>query len=264
MTALPFSATPMTLSVVLPVYGNALNLRPLHARLTAALAALPAMAPTIGTAWALIFVDDACPFGSGAVLHELAAADPCVTVISLPQNVGQHRAILAGLRAARGTWTVIMDADLQDPPEAIGALLHAAETGPVNAVFAGRRGRYESWPKLLTSRLFKAVQSLAAGVPRDAGLFVLIDARLRSRLLAMAAEPLMVGVPPSIVAMIGCAGLPLRSIPITREARTAGESTYTPVLRMRSARRAIGWALRWKWLRARGRVGLTETPEGYA
>lgn len=251
LNAKDLSIAAPSLSVVLPVYGNALNLRPLHARLTQVLNACTQH-------YELIFVDDACPYGSGDVLKALAAADPQMMVITLPRNMGQHCAVIVGLQAARGPWTLIMDADLQDPPEALPLLLAAAigaDQGqpaaadrPVAAVFAGRRGRYESLAKLFTSRVFKMALHLITGAPRDAGMFVLISEALRERLLQMAADRRMAGFPPFVVAMIGCAGLPVRSIPVTRAVRVEGESTYTPALRFRTAARAIRWAIRWKWI----------------
>ena len=88
-------------------------------------------------------MDDACPEGSGAAIADLAARDPRVRGISLSRNVGQQRAAWLGLSASRGAWAVVMDADLQDPPEAVPALLSAA-TPDVDAVLAAWTGRYEA------------------------------------------------------------------------------------------------------------------------
>ncbi len=219
-------------SVVVPVYRNAATLDELYERL---LPALGAAGP-----FELVFVDDACSGGSQPALGRLAARDARVRVIRLERNVGQHRAILAGLEQVRGAWTVVMDADLQDPPEAVPQLLERASRGDVAAVFAGRRGRYESVPRLVTSRLFKRLLHLLCGVPADAGLFVALDRSLVNRLLAMN------GSEPFVVAMIGCTGLPMASIPVARARRPGGRSAYTVPARTRSAWRAVVWVVSWK------------------
>src|SRR5205814_350062 len=121
-----------SVSVVVPVYRNTETLEELHRRLDAALGAA-------GVDFELVFVEDACPAGSLAVLRRLEAADPRVGVLALPRNVGQHAAVLRGLARARGRAVVVMDADLQDPPDAVPALLARRAQGPA-AVFAGRRG----------------------------------------------------------------------------------------------------------------------------
>jgi glycosyltransferase involved in cell wall biosynthesis len=219
------------LSVVVPVYRNAGTLRELHRRLHAALA---------GVDCELIFVDDASPDPSRDVLAELAVADEATALVALDENVGQHRAVLAGLARGRGSWSVILDADLQDPPEAIRALLERARAGDVDAVFAGRRGEYESSSRLRTSRLFKRTLHLMCGVPPDAGIFVLLSRRLVDRLVALR------GPAPFVVAMVGCVGLPMASIPVERAARVNGDSAYSTWARAKSAWRAFVWVAAWK------------------
>jgi polyisoprenyl-phosphate glycosyltransferase len=212
------------LSVIVPVYGNAGTLEELHRRVRAAAA---------GRDLQLILVDDASPDRSGRVISNLAARDPAVEPLFLQRNVGQHAAVIEGMRRARGHWTVVMDADLQDPPEAIPALLGAAGDG-VDVVFAGRRGRYESRFRLLTSRIFKRALAAVTGVPTDAGMFFAANGRAVDRLLRMT------GHAPFVIAMIGRAGLRTRSIPVERD-RGSG-TRYTPAMRLRSAIRGLRWA----------------------
>ena len=223
----------LDLSVVVPVYGNADTLRTLHERLVRALdgAAL---------AFEVLFVDDASPDRSRAVLEELASSDPRVALLGLERNVGQQQAVIAGLAQARGAWVVVMDADLQDPPEAILALLAHGRLG-YKAVFAGRRGAYESPLRLLTSRLFKRLLSLLCGVPADAGIFVAMHRSLVERLLKMG------GPKPFVVAMIGCAGLPMATLPVVRDVRPNGASAYSTWGRIKSGWRGIAFVLAWKW-----------------
>ncbi len=217
-------------SVVVPVYRNAETLRELHRRVTEALA---------GHTHELVFVDDGCDAGSGAVLRELADADANVDIVELGTNGGQHAAVLAGLERARGEWMVVLDADLQDPPEAIPELLAARESG-ADAVFAGRRGNYESRFRLLTGRGYRRLLALLTGVPADAGIFVAVSRPMRDRLLELQREA--PNRRPSVVAMIGCAGLPVASVPVARAARAVGESEYSGAKRLRVALDAIVWA----------------------
>jgi len=222
-------------TVVVPVYRNADTLEELHRRLARVFEAR-------GMEFEVVFVDDACPSGSLDVLRKLAQLDPRVAVVALARNAGQHRAVLAGLSLARGRWMVVLDADLQDPPEAIPCLLEKGEEG-FGAVFAGRRGRYESAGRLVTSRLFKRLLSLlcsAGSGLADAGLFVALDRAMAARILSMENGP------PFVVAMIGCAGLPVVSVPVERSPRRRGESAYGSWGRWKSGLCGVAWVIRWR------------------
>jgi polyisoprenyl-phosphate glycosyltransferase len=218
-------------SIVVPVHRNAATLYELHRRLDEVLG------PRLRE---LVLVDDACPEGSSAVIGELANSDPRVRQVALPQNVGQHAAVLAGLRKASGDWVAVLDADLQDPPESVPDLLDRAGAGDVQAVFGGRRGHYESRGRILTSRVFKRLQRALVGVPVDAGLFVVLSRELVDQLLAMG------GPSPSLVVMIGCTGRKTTSVPVPREPRREGDSAYSHMTRLLSAWRAVRWAMWWK------------------
>jgi glycosyltransferase involved in cell wall biosynthesis len=212
-------------SVVLPVYRNRTTLDELHRRLSTALAgaSLP---------YELILVDDACPEGSGAAIAELAARDPRVRGISLSRNVGQQRAAWLGLSAARGAWAVVMDADLQDPPEAIPALLSAATPG-VDAVLAAWKGRYEAKGRLVTSRVFKILREKLTGYPRDAGMFL----ALRQPLVE---EILRNDVPqPFLPSLVGLSGRRFVTVPVERAPRPGGGSAYSRAARLLRAAREL-------------------------
>lgn len=219
------------ISVVVPVYRNSASLRELHDRICRALAPYGERE--------LIFVDDASPDDSLALLAALAREDASVLVVPLAHNVGQQRAVLAGLGRASGDVTIIMDADLQDPPEAIPGLIDALKP-PAAAVFAGRRGRHDAALRMMTSRMFKAVLHLLCGTPADAGLFVAIDVRLRARLLNY--DP----PGPSVLAMIGCTGLPCITVPCRRDRRTRGTSGYAWGARLALGIRVLTWTARTK------------------
>ncbi len=218
------------MSVVLPVYRNRATLPELHRRLSTALAgaSLP---------YELIFVDDACPEGSGAAISGLAARDPRVRGIFLSRNVGQQRAAWLGLSAARGAWAVVMDADLQDPPEAIPALLSAATPG-VDAVLAAWKGRYEGKGRLLTSRVFKILREKLTGYPRDAGMFLALRRPLVDEILHN-------DIPhPFLPSLVGLSGRHFVTVPVERAARSSGESAYSPAALLLRAARELAFIFR--------------------
>ena len=229
-------------SVVLPVYRNRATLDELHRRLSAVLAGA-------SLSYELIFVDDACPEGSGAAVAELAARDPRVRRISLSRNVGQQRAAWLGLSAARGAWAVVMDADLQDPPEAIPALLSAATPG-VDAVLAAWRGRYEGKGRLFTSRVFKTLRERLTEYPRDAGMFL----ALRQPLVE---EILRNDVPhPFLPSLVGLSGRRFVTVPVERAARPGGGSAYSRAARLLRAARELAFIFQrraWRVRSARSR-----------
>jgi glycosyltransferase involved in cell wall biosynthesis len=227
-------------AVVTPVFGNAPTLAALARRVEAALA------PTEWS-WRLRFVVDASPDDSTAVASRLAAADAHgrIAVTDLAVNVGQHRALARGLadEAAADAW-VCIDADLQDPPEAIPELLDRLAGGGLDAVFAGRRGRYEGRGRLAGGRLHRALLRSLTGLPGDAGAFVALAPAAREAVVRLQA--------PSIVAAIGVAGLRVASVPVERAVRATGASAWGAGGRMRQSGRTLAWAVR---ARVRGQSG---------
>ncbi|GAA3160390.1 hypothetical protein GCM10010531_09860 [Blastococcus jejuensis] len=221
----------VTVAVVVPVYGNEATLRPLSARLAAALA---------GCDWRLRLVVDASPDGSAAVARELAASDGRIAVTELSANVGQHAALARGLadEPDADAW-VCLDADLQDPPEALPVLLDRLAGGDVDAVFAGRRGAYESLGRRLTGTLHRRVAARLTGLPADAGAFLAMGPAVRSAVLAA-----MDDGAPSVVLAVGRAGRPVTSVPVPRDRRTEGTSAWTRRARLRQSVRSLRWAAR--------------------
>ena len=219
-------------AVVVPVFGNEATLRPLAERLAGALA---------GREWRLRLVVDASPDGSLAVAGALAGTDPRIAVTGLTVNVGQHAALARGLadEAAADAW-VCMDADLQDPPEAVPLLLDRLAAGGVGAVFAGRRGAYESRVRRLTGTVHRRVAAQLTGLPPDAGAFFAMDANVRAAVLAAVTEH---GAP-SVVLGVARAGVPATSVPVVRDLRSVGSSAWTGRARLRQSARSLAWALR--------------------
>ena len=213
-------------SVVTPVYGNAATLPELAERLAAALH---------GRDRRLRFVIDACPHGSLAVAQRLVEADSRLAITALPANVGQHAALARGLadEPDAEAW-VCLDADLQDPPEAVALLLDRLAEAPVDAVFAGRRGSYEPPGRLVTGRLHRALLSRITGLPPDAGAFVALGPTARDAILRLGG--------PSIVAALGVAGLRLDVLPVERAERRSGASAWGRVARLRQSARTLAWA----------------------
>jgi polyisoprenyl-phosphate glycosyltransferase len=218
-------------AVVVPVHGNAATLGPLAERLSTALA---------DRTWRLRLVIDASPDDSLAVAEALAAADPRIAVTGLSINVGQHAALARGLgdEPDADAW-VCLDADLQDPPEEVPVLLDRLAAGDVGAVFAGRRGRYESPARRLTGTLHRRLAARLTGLPPDAGAFFAMDARVRAAVLtSMSAE-----AAPSVVLGVARARVPVVSVPVERDRRTVGSSAWTGRARLRQSARSLRWAV---------------------
>jgi glycosyltransferase involved in cell wall biosynthesis len=152
--ALPHPARPQV-SVVSPVYGCAGCIERLCERIFAAL-------QPVACDVEIVLVCDASPDDAWARIREVAALDPRVRGLRFSRNFGQHAAISAGLAAARGEWIVVMDCDLQDPPEAIPALLARAHEG-FDVVVAERKQRRDNWFKRGASRAFYATLGYLTG-----------------------------------------------------------------------------------------------------
>jgi dolichol-phosphate mannosyltransferase len=162
----------VTLSVVIPIFNEADNLEELTRRLMTSLASLPGGVE--GTR--VIYVDDGSTDASPAMLHAQAEADDRVQVVSLSRNFGHQAAITAGLAASDADAVVIMDGDLQDPPEVIPDLVLRWLGGAV-VVRALRRSRQESGIRRLGFRAFHAAFGWISDLPMsgDVGVFSLLD-----------------------------------------------------------------------------------------
>jgi polyisoprenyl-phosphate glycosyltransferase len=146
----------MEISVVVPVYGCADCVDHLHARLTAVLREL-------GRPYEIVFVDDRSPDGAWTRLRDLAAGDDHVRALRLSRNFGQHVAITAGIAESSGQWIVVMDCDLQDPPEEIPNLYARAQEG-FDIVFAKRRSRRLPLLRRLGNRVYFWLRRTLTGV----------------------------------------------------------------------------------------------------
>jgi dolichol-phosphate mannosyltransferase len=167
------------LSAVVTCYKDEQALVPMHDRLTRVFRSL-------GVRYEIIFVNDASPDDSDAVLRDLAAGDEHVLVIEHSRNFGSQSAFLDGMQVSQGDAVILLDGDLQDPPELIAEFYLKWKEG--YDVVYGRRGKREgSWLLALCARLFYRVfRSLSdVRMPLDAGDFSLMDRKVVGHLLAL-------------------------------------------------------------------------------
>ncbi len=164
---------PITYSIIAPIFNEFDNIPELYRRVSEVM-------DSTGEPWELILVDDGSSDGSTDRIRELAANDKKVRPIIFARNFGHQIAVTAGLDYARGQAMVIIDADLQDPPETILELAKKWKEGyeVVYAVRAEREG--ESWFKLLTASLFYRLiyRITDVKIPLDTGDFRLIDRKV--------------------------------------------------------------------------------------
>ena len=160
------------LSVVVPVYGCRDSLRALHQRTSAALRA-------VTSSYEIVLVDDCDRQGSWDVMAELAREDRAVKAFRLSRNFGQHAAITAGLAQCTGRWAVVMDCDLQDPPELIGELYRAARAGN-DVVLARRKRKRQTLFRRLAARVYFRLMSVLAKTRFDGefGSFSIISRKV--------------------------------------------------------------------------------------
>jgi dolichol-phosphate mannosyltransferase len=203
------------LSLVLPIFNEEPVIDELHRRLGEFL-------PAMGTTWEVIFVDDGSKDQSFAMLRTLAADNPHYRVISFARNFGHQSAITAGIDYARGKAVVIMDADLQDPPEVVTEMLALFREG-FDIVHAVRRKREkESVFKKATAYLFYRLLRAMVGitVPVDAGDFRLMSRRVVLTLRALRETSRFVR------GMVAWVGFRQTTVLYDRKARFAGETHY--------------------------------------
>lgn len=230
-------AEPPRLSVVVPVFNEAAVLGQFHARLAPVMAAL-------GMAWEAVYVDDGSQDATAACLAALARADPAVGILALSRNFGKEAAMTAGLDHARGSGAVILiDADLQDPPELIPHLVAGWRAG-FEVVYAQRRSRAgESWLKRVTAHGFYRLMGRLGGpvhMPPDVGDFRLLGRPAVEALRALRERRRF------MKGLFAWIGFPSMAVPYDRAPRAAGCSKW-------NYRRLIGLSIE-------GITGFTTLP----
>jgi glycosyltransferase involved in cell wall biosynthesis len=218
-TGLPSRAEPSgerySLSVVVPVYNEEAALSEFHRRLAAVLDRLPAASE-------IIYVNDGSSDGSAALLAALHGADPRVAVIELSRNFGKEAAMSAGLDHARGDAVVILDADLQHPPECIPGMVEAWQRGfdvvLMRRASRAREGRLRKASARAFYRLIGRIGTIE--IPEDVGDFRLLS---RRAVAALAGFPERSRFMKGLFAWIG---FPCREIEYDRDGRYAGETKW--------------------------------------
>jgi dolichol-phosphate mannosyltransferase len=201
------------LSVVAPVYNEEDTLAEFHRRTAAALE---------GLEFELIMIDDGSSDGTPRLLAEIASTDPRVRVVTLSRNFGHQAAITAGLDHAQGDATVMIDADLQDPPELIGEMVARWREG-FEVVYAVRRRRDgETRFKVATARWFYRLFGRVSKVPLEdnAGDFRLLGRVALDSINSMRERARF------LRGMTSWVGFEQTSVPYERDARYAGETKY--------------------------------------
>jgi dolichol-phosphate mannosyltransferase len=211
----------MLVSIVVPCYNEEAVLGTLHSRLNSMFESVET------TTFEIIFADDGSCDQTPEILRQLQTSDSRVRVVSLSRNFGHQIAVTAGLEHARGDAVVIIDADLQDPPELIPEMIARWRDG-YHVVYGMRTDRSgESAFKLQTAKLFyRLINRLSkVQIPIDVGDFRLMDRRVVDVLLSMPERDRF------LRGMISWIGFRQVAVKYARAERPAGQSKY-PLFKM--------------------------------
>lgn len=203
------------ISAVVPVYNETEVLPELHRQVSAVLSALD-------YDYEIVLVDDGSSDGSADMIRQLAADDDHVVGVKLSRNFGHESAINAGLHSAAGDAVIVMDADLQDSPDALPRLIAEWEKG-AGVVYAVRKDRKEG---VLQRAAFSSFYRLAEKIvdvtlPRDAGPFCLMSRAVVDQINGMTEHNRYF---PGLRAFVGFTQVPVE---VERNARLAGETKYS-------------------------------------
>lgn len=203
-------------SILLPVFNEESNVKHLYDRLTKVMGSLT-------HEYEIIFVDDNSKDRSLAILEYLNRMDPRVKIIKLSRNFGHQMAITAGLDYAQGDAVIMMDADLQDPPEIIPQLIEKHKEG-YEVVYAQREERkgetvFKRWTASLFYRIMKHLTDIE--IPLDSGDFRLIDKKVLNSLKGMQERHRFLR---GLIAWVGYKQIGIR---YQRDARYTGKTKFT-------------------------------------
>jgi dolichol-phosphate mannosyltransferase len=202
-------------SIVLPCYNESQVIRETHRRVSA-------VCRDMGRSYEIIVVNDGSKDATWAELLQLAKDDLHLVAVNLSRNHGHQLALSAGLHFARGERILIMDADLQDPPELLPEMLCKMDEG-VDVVYAQRRSRPGDAPlkRFFCAVFYRMLDRLAdSRIPLDTGDFRLISRRVCDLILAMPERHRF------IRGMVSWVGYRQEAILYDRDARFAGETKY--------------------------------------
>lgn len=216
------------LSVIAPIYNEKESLPEFYRRVSAVL-------ESVDPAWEMILVDDGSSDGSTNQILELAQRDTRVVPVIFARNFGHQIAVTAGMDYARGEAVVVIDADLQDPPELILDMMTKWREG-YEVVYAVRKERAgESWFKLATASLFYRLiyRITDVDIPMDTGDFRLLDRQVIDVMGSMRERHRF------LRGMSAWIGFRQVGVPYKRTARFAGETKYPLKKMLRLALNAI-------------------------
>lgn len=219
--------TDKTVSVVVACYRDAGSVREMYRRLTSVLA-------QVTPHYEIIYVNDNSPDNAEELLTVLAAEDARVTVISHSRNFGSQMAFTSGMQQSVGDAVILMDGDLQDPPEVIPALISEWLTG-FDVVYGVRERRREGrMMEAARKGFYRIYRSLSyLEMPLDAGDFSILSRRVVEALLAMPERDRF------LRGLRTWVGFRQTGVPYTREERFAGQSTNSFFDNVRWAKRGI-------------------------
>jgi len=202
------------LSAVIPVFNEESNLEELYKRLSAVLQRLSG-------SYEIIFVDDASADRSWQIIEGLCGCDTKIKGIKFARNSGQHVAITAGLDHTQGEAVVLMDADLQDPPESIEEMYKKFQEG-YDIVCAVRECRGDPFYRGIAAKMFYAVFRLVSkvNIPPDSGVFRIISRRVVEKLNMCPDRHRF------ITGWISALGFSQAVVKIKRDARHGGKTQY--------------------------------------
>lgn len=219
--------TDKLISVVVACYRDAGNVREMYGRLTSVL-------PQVAANYEIIFVNDNSPDNAEELLLEIAGHDARVTVISHSRNFGSQMAFTSGMRQSLGDAVILMDGDLQDPPETIPMLIAEWAKG-YDVVYGVREQRRENplmeGARKLFYRLYRRLSYI--DVPVDAGDFSVMSRRVVDAMLQMPERDRF------LRGLRSWVGFRQTGVPYVRAARFAGESTNSLLDNVRWAKRGI-------------------------
>ena len=169
----------MKYSVVIPIYNEEENIPLLHARLTTVMSGL-------GESYEIIMVNDGSADSSLELLEEIAKGDKCLKVVNFARNFGHQIAITAGLNHSSGDAVIVMDGDLQDPPEVLPQFINKWKEG-YEVVYAIRRKRKENiFKRTAYFSFYRIMKKLSyLDIPLDSGDFSIIDRKVVDQLKNM-------------------------------------------------------------------------------
>lgn len=202
-------------SIVAPIYNEEGNIKKLYERVCAVM-------DSTGEPWELVTINDGSRDRSLELLEEIAAQDSRIKIVNFARNFGHQIAVTAGLDHTSGDAVVVIDADLQDPPELILEMIERWKAG-YHVVYAVRQERKgESWFKLMTAKIFYRMiyRITDVDIPLDTGDFRLMDRKVVDVLNAMREHNRF------IRGMTSWIGFKQTGVTYVREAREWGETKY--------------------------------------